>query len=222
MSEEQDNWKKLVNITEEYQPDIALADKAILKLEQKENIKVKKSFSKKIGLLVCAMACIIGVAIFLPVYLSTIPSPIIYYSDDNIEYSNIENIEYFLAENELDIRYFDYDTTSSKCAKLIENGKVAYITQEMFYMDETNFDYISLKIVVLTNTRYSFYENYETLPQQETVFNIPVSYNVYIDNQGVEYQTKFEYENKQYFLNIKTYEENIGKISQYIELLINN
>lgn len=219
MHEDQDKWEKLINITDDYQPDPDLANKAILKLNQRENAKDRKPFFKRMALLACGI--VLGIAIFLPVYFSNTAPQIIYYSDDSLEYSTIEDIDLFVAENELNVHYFNIETVNSQCVKIKDNGNLAYLKQRMFYVNGYSFDEINLKVILISNTEYSFCEDYEILPQQEMIMNIPVSFSVNKDNQSVEYKTKFVYEDRQYFLDITTPNEDLNKLSQYIDLLIN-
>ncbi len=229
MKEEQDKWKKLINLPEEYEPNPDLVDKAIGKISKRKPAEKRRNIqTKRISLIACCSVCLIAATVFLPVYFShqnikNQEPEKIYYADDVMEYTQVEDIGAFVDENNLDICFYSYDTVKSQCAKLNESGSLAYIIQDMVYIGENGFDRINLKVVLLQNAEFDFYRYFSLLPLTLSVSDVNVFYSESKGENEYEtnYRAKFSYKGVNYFLEITTADIGAKKVAQYVGLLIN-
>lgn len=227
MSEEdKNNWEKLIHLPNEYDPDPELAKRAIAAIKaQQEEKKSRKTVSPWVGIAATACVCAVGVAIVLPICLSPKSSEIIYYDMDKIAYSQISDMETYVHDNDLNINF--YSATSdlvikinSQYAYIIESKEVAYLTQEINYIGNVGFDTIDLKIVLISNAKFDFYNDYLELSKDLVVSNINVLYEINTVNENNLYKAMFTYENVPYYLEITTKDEGTEVLEKYIDLLI--
>lgn len=222
MNEEKDKWERLINLADSYEPNPDLADDVIEKINQREStVKFKKHVPWWTSIAACFLICCIALAIFLPVYFSGRSPEDIYFSDDYLEVIDINNINEFSQSNQLNIHYFSYDNVTTRCAKLIDEEKYAYLIQDMFYIGETGFDIINLKVVLLENATFGFYDDFSPLTLHITVSDISVDYSVIEESEGINYKVKFSYNSNTYYLDVTTSDSGVGVIEKYINLLLN-
>lgn len=219
MHKNQDDWEKLVNITEEYEPNPDLADRVIDKLNRRENaVKFKKPRKLWLGLAASLAVCAIALIVFLPIFFNN--AEIIYYSENDISYASVEDMNKFVEENNLDCKYYSTGLVTSQVAYIQESNQFAYINQKMTYIDENGFDFVDLKIVLLDNAQFSFYGKFEELNNTSVVSDISVSYLIEGLNNNVTLLVKFDYDNLSYYMEIETVDGGIEKIEQYVTLLL--
>lgn len=222
MKQEQDKWEKLIHLTETYEPNADLAENVIQKINQKEStVKFKKPISWQVSIAVCFLICCIGLAIFLPVYLSGRTPVNMYFSEDSLEIVDVTDVEAFARDNRLSIQYYSYATVKTRCAKIKEEDEWAYLVQDMIYIGETGFDTINLKVVLIQNTTFDFYIDFNSLPLITDVTDIPIEYAVTEKDDENECKAKFSYEGSTYYLEIKTTDGGTAAIQKYVNLLIN-
>lgn len=220
MKQEQDKWEKLIHLSESYEPNPDLADKVIEKISQKESTaKSKKPKMWWTGIAACFVVCCVSLAIFLPVYFRT-PEDI-YFSENRLEYLDIGDIDEFVQDNQLQIHYYSYDTVTTRCTRIIEDNKLAYLMQDMIYVGETGFDMVNLRVVLMQHAIFDFYENYNSPTSEISCFGISVDYSVAENNSGNNYKAKFSYKNYDYYLEIKTSDSGTGVLEKYVDLLLN-
>lgn len=219
MENKQDKWNKLINITNEYDENPETVQNAIRKIEQR---KKRKRINSPLKWLSVAASCIliIGVSVFLPVYFSSQQS-VVYYSPSSLEYAEISDIEQFKEDNNLNIKCFTDEVTSSQIVYVIDTDERAFITQHAFYLGESGIDEVTLYIVLMKNARFDFYRDYEDAETSLSVGDIEVYYsNIRIDDMSY-YSVKFWYGEVDYYMTINSYDDTTDKIVQYVNLLIN-
>lgn len=224
MDERQDNWDRIINISDDYDYNPDLAKSAIKKIKQKELAHKKRPMYIKWSSIAASLVIIIGVAVFMPIYLSSIKKPdeLLYYTEDEMDLNYIEDINEFQKENQIIFNFFADDMTTSQYASLKTSSQIAYINQDLLYLDENGFDTINLKIVVLSNAEFDFCREFEFLSESYIVQNIMLQYSIeQVEEVGEQYQyyVTFMNDNIHYYLKILSYEYSIDKITQYINLL---
>ena len=180
--EERNDWEKLNHIIEDYEPDPDLAFRAIEKINQREStVTFKKAPNKQVILAVSLVGLIIAVflAIFLPLYLTRNRVQILLYSEDEVEYSFISDIDSFIQEENLNIKYFSGVMSTYQVATIKQNNNIAFVMQDCFFVSSMELDNVNLKAVVLQNAEFDFYKLFNTDSTYMKINNISVAYNVY-------------------------------------------
>lgn len=223
MGEKEDKWEKLINVTEDYEYDAEVADEVITKINQREStVKFKKSIPAKwVEIAFCFLLLLIIIA-FLSIYFSLQYNDGIgiYYTDDSLEYEEIRDIESFKSENGLEFKYYSYFTVESQVAQVIETNEYVYIVQNMVYIGDLSFDYITLYIVFITDAEFDFSREYNELQESIDVLGINAMYSVTENDNQMIYKAKFSYQNMSYYLEVNTEEYSDDIISKYITLLL--
>jgi hypothetical protein len=234
MKAEQDKWKKLTDMAEEYGPNFEIPDKAIQQIETRSVRKMRNTRPTKrkviIGSVACSVAAIIGISLWLPTFFAQPDEPKnVYYASDQMEYALIGDMDSFVAEHNLNIFYYSYDMENmadaprSQSAQVIGSDSLAYIAQNFFCIGENGFDVIELTIVLLPNAEFDFLKEFDPLPMSLSVSDIEVSYT---EQQGeaedeIRYLAKFNFGEIKYFLKIDTADVGVDKVTQYVDSLIN-
>jgi hypothetical protein len=224
MKEERDAWDKLNHLTEEYQPPENLADRVIEKVNTKQSSpKFKsKTFYRWATSLACVCICVIGLAIFLPLYFSSQNNNNnVYYSTDSIEYSEIADMDSFINENNLTIHYYQDEGAFNRCAKVKESGQLAFIMQDVMYFTDTALDFVNLKVTLIANAEYEELAEFDILSDKMSINALEVSYSEEEQSSGTVYKAKFSYQENTYYLEITTTDGDVGKIEEYINILLN-
>ena len=241
MDNRQDKLNKLINITDEYEVDANLAQQAIASIEQKKQtairakllpkqpkrveqygevaVQTKVSTVKWASIVACCML-LVCLSVVLPVYFSS-QNKTIYYSDELLEFEYIEDVQLFQQEHNIQFKYFSYPTVQTQVASVLETDQIAYLSQNMVYMSDMGFDVVNLNIVILTGVEYEFSSNYNSLSEKIVVSDVLIIYEIIIEEEQNIYLAKFNYNNVEYYLEISTSEDNLEKITQYVNLLIN-
>lgn len=241
MDNRQDKLNKLINITNEYEVDTNLAQQAIASIEQKKQtsirakllpkqpkrveqygevaVQTKVSTVKWASIVACCML-LVCLSVVLPVYFSS-QNKTIYYSDELLEFEYIEDVQLFQQEHNIQFKYFSYPTVQTQVASVLETDQIAYLSQNMVYMSDMGFDVVNLNIVILTGVEYEFSSNYNSLSEEIVVSDVLIIYEIIIEEEQNIYLAKFNYNNVEYYLEISTSEDNLEKITQYVNLLIN-
>lgn len=241
MDNRQDKLNKLINITDEYEVDANLAQQAIASIEQKKQtairakllpkqpkrveqygevaVQTKVSTVKWASIVACCML-MVCLSVVLPVYFSS-QNKTIYYSDELLEFEYIEDVQLFQQEHNIQFKYFSYPTVQTQVASVLETDQIAYLSQNMVYMSDMGFDVVNLNIVILTGVEYEFSSNYNSLSEKIVVSDVLIIYEIIIEEEQNIYLAKFNYNNVEYYLEISTSEDNLEKITQYVNLLIN-
>ena len=221
MEDKQDLFDKFIEVADSYSPDPDLAEKAIEKINQREaTVTFKKPIPKWVWYAMCGFLVAVIVAVFLSVYLTRPNIRITVYSAESIESEDIENLNSFISENNLDIKYFKDKQANSSIAKIKETGAFAYITQSFYDIGETGFDILELKVVLLQNAEFEFYSTFNSLNNSIVIQNIKVNYSIYETLNNKSYLSKFDYEDKSYFLEIRSKDSATAVLEKYITQLL--
>lgn len=168
---------------------------------------------------------VVFLAVFFPVYCSGSKSDITLYTLENIEFEGIDNMNNFVVINNYDFSYFDTELINNRVAKIKSNSEIGYILQNAVFIGESSFDKIVLRIVVMPNSKFEFYKDFEALTQSINVSGIEIdflaNYNIVNTGQQIKYFAKFNFENYDYYLELETSETETTVLEKYIKILIN-
>lgn len=144
-----------------------------------------------------------------------------YYLGEEVRYEQVnEEIEEFIKRNDLVLCYFDENYLSSSVAAyyLIENDKLVYLMQEVFFLSDSGLDSISLGIV-FTNDTFEQFNDFVDLPEETQIAGVEVDYKTETANGMDVVRSRFSYEQVSYFLEITTISAD-GVLEQYITELL--
>lgn len=218
MKNEINKWEKLVNMPDEYKRDLELADKAIERIES--NKPKTRKIRKSLWLSVAAslIVCVIGLAVFLPIYFSSNDEPDrLYYSSENITSLSVADLEEYFAENNINVYYYKTEIVDNYACYITEENELAYIMQDVVFFNEDTLDIINLKIVVLDNVDFYFYNEFNFLKDAIIIGEIVINYYII---EGQQIHAKFETDNATYFITIDTNDYNVETLEKYTSLLI--
>ena len=219
MANRQDDWEKLVHIAEEYEPDPDLGNRTVRELKCSPVKKRKRwSLYRWMSIAACCLV-VIGLSVFLPVYFSS-RNEIIYYSSEEIEMIDVNDVALFQKEYSLNFKYFSKDIVVSNAGKIIKTGEIGYFSQDIFYFSEASVDTIELHMCFLPNARFSFIEDYNSLSTSMTVDGVKIMYDIPDLNSASGCKAKFTYENVDYYMTITTSNGSTETIENYVELLL--
>ena len=220
----EDIFEKLEQIKNNYEPNLDLANNVIQKINQREStVTFKKPTPKWVWCVVCAVLVAIAFAVIMSVHFTKSDTKITIYSAESIEFEKIDDLENFINENDLDCRYFDNKNAFNNIALIKDTRKNAYFIQTFEGIGENGFDNVELKVVLLQNSEFEFYNDFNNLEEILSVSEIEIKYNfeIVVLNNSFQYKAKFIFEDKQYFLEIDTYDSGTEVLEKYIKQLIN-
>ena len=218
----EDIFEKLEQIKNNYEPNPDLANNVIQKINQREaTVTFKKPIPQWVWYVVCAVLVAIAFAVIMSVHFTKSDTKITIYSAESIEFEKIDDLENFINENDLDCRYFDNKDAFNNIALIKDTRKNAYLIQTVYCIGESGFDSIELKVVLLKNAEFEFYSEFALATEQTVVSGVNVFYQISetIDQNNIK--AKFVFEDKQYFLEIDTYDSGTEVLEKYIKQLIN-
>ena len=222
MSNKQDKWEKLINLTDDYSPDLNLANEVIDKINQREStVKFRKPIKIWIPLLSFIFICAVCLSIFLPIYFSKSNLGYIYFSSENIEFVPIDDIDGFIREKDLKVYYYSDAMGTNQSAVLKKNKELLYIKQDLFYFSEAGLDTLNFRIVLLPNAEFEFYKDYESLSSTLTISGLDIHYVIDNEADTIIIRAKFKSEEIMYFLEVTCVEESTEMLEKYIKLLFN-
>lgn len=217
MENKQDKWEKLINITEEYDVNNYIPTQAISQINKR---KRNKRFSLKWISVVASCVVLIGITVLLPVYYSS-RNTVIYYTSDKVEVTDVEDINTFIKENNMDCLYFSEGTVNSRVAKLVDTGEIAYLIQNGYFIDENGIDAVNLYIMVMQNAQFDFCRDFEDATETMEVSGIEVFYSDATFTETNKCIARFSYLNSEYFMTISTFNDSTDMIMHYVNLLTN-
>ncbi len=221
MSNKQDKWEKLINLTDDYTPDPNLANEVLAKINQREStVQFKKPLKIWIPLVSFIFICAVCLSIFLPIYFSKSKNGNIYYSSENIEFEPIDDVDGFIKDNNLKVYYYSDAMATTQSAVLKENKELLYIKQDLFYFSEAGLDTLSFRIVLLPNAEFEFYKDYESLSSTLIISGLDIHYVMDNAADTIVIRAKFKSEGITYFLEVACLEESTKTLENYIKLLI--
>lgn len=144
-----------------------------------------------------------------------------YYLGEEVRYEQVnEEIEEFIKRNDLVLCYFDENYLSSSVAAyyLIENDKLVYLMQEVFFLSDTGLDTVSLGIV-FTNDTFQQFDDFNKMTDSAEIAGVEVDYKTETANGMDVVRSRFSYEQVSYFLEITTISAD-GVLERYITELL--
>lgn len=220
----EDIFEKLEQIKNNYEPNPDLANNVIQKINQREaTVTFKKPTPKWVWYVVCAVLVAIAFAVIMSVHFTKSDTKITIYAAENIVTDKIDNLQDFVSYNDLKFRFFKENNSANFIARVKDTGELAYIIQNFDGIGNSGFDYIDLKVVLLPNSEFEFYSGFNELTENIAVLGLNVDFSCDIDvlSQINHYKAKFIFEDKQYFLEIDTYDSGTEVLEKYIKQLIN-
>lgn len=220
----EDIFEKLEQIKNDYEPNPDLANNVIQKINQREStVTFKKPIPKWVGYVVCAVLAAIAFVVIMSVHFTKSDTQITIYSAENIEIEKIEDLDSFINENNLDCRYFDNKDAFNNIALIKDTRKNAYLIQTFDCVGDSGFDSLELKVVLLQKSEFEFFNGFNSLTETVFISDLKIDYKIDISLLGEtnHYKAKFVFENKQYFLEIDTYDSGTEVLEKYINQLIN-
>lgn len=218
----EDIFEKLEQIKNNYEPNPDLANNVIQKINQREaTVTFKKPIPKWVWYVVCAVLVAIAFAVIMSDYFTKSDTKITIYSAESLEFDKIENLENFVSDNDLHFKFFRENTSTNSIASIKDTGELAYVIQTFEGVGDSGFDLIELRAVLLKNAEFEFYSEFALATEQTVVSGVNVFYQISetIDQNNIK--AKFVFEDKQYFLEIDTYDSGTEVLEKYIKQLIN-
>ena len=220
MKKEKDKWEEFKNLPETYETNDNLVPKVKYEIFREKHIK-RRFHWQAIAASITLVA--VGFGVFVPVYLSNHKSEDErkYYKQNELLKSKIEDINFFLEEKGLNILYYKEKNIISQSWKIVETNELAFISQDMFVLDEENglMDNISLMIQIKTDCDFEFLNKYNNLCQNTYISELAIQYSINNSNNGKQIWGEFIYEDVSYYLDIETANET-GKLENYINMLL--
>ncbi len=229
MADQQNKWGKLTAMPSEYENDPEIAGSVIAEVQQNKAKSVKTAWMKrhwkKLVAVATSFVLAIGVGIGAYFALQTLQPPqvpdIVYYERETLVMEKIDDIDVYVVEQGIEVKYFDVEGTTTRCATVVETGAPAYLMQELLYVGSNGFDQINLKIVLLKNAIFDFEEGFIDLTDSMVVSNITVFYQVkHNTNNKQQIYAKMEYGGTAYYFEIVSSDDAKTVVEQYVTMLL--
>lgn len=198
MINNQDNWEKITNLADEYDPKPDLANDAILKLNQREStVKYKKILP--IGCIVALLLLIVTAVLLLSFCNKS--NDVLFLSDNDLSATRVENIEKFVEERNLNIYFDNSPNCETQSVVINSDQRLAYIEQKYYFIGAESFENVNLKIILI-NATYDFSRTFMVLDKTIQVNNIDINYDIVSRNSVNTVYAKFTNDKVDYFLEI--------------------
>lgn len=222
MKSEKDKWEEFKDLPETYEPNDNLVPKVKSEIFREKHTK-RRFHWQAIAASVTLVA--VGFGVFVPVYLSNYKNESEderkYYKQNELLKSKIEDINFFLEEKGINVLYYKEKNIISQSWNIVETNELAFISQDMFVLNEENglMDNISLMIQIKTDCDFEFLNKYNNLSQNTYISELEIQYSINNANNGKQILGEFIYEDVSYYLDIETANET-GKLENYIKMLL--
>lgn len=214
-----EKWERFTHLIDEYENDKSLLEPA-LNMEIKSQEKPVRMKQK--WLLIGIISVCVLFAVAIPVYLSLRPKPPVvnYYEEKNIELIQIDDLQKFVLDNNLNVNYLDLLNCENHKAEIIETKELGYLEQNGFYISDAGFDQVKLYIVVMKNAEFVFSNNFKELNNEYVVNDVIVKYSSEFQMERNTIKVYFKHGETEYYINITTYGDVEAKIDYYVKQLI--
>lgn len=223
MGQKMNKWDMFKNLPNAMEPNPDLADRVKQELDSDMGT-VKRPHARlwKIAL-PCVAACAAFCVGFMFVYPSLNPSTTVqrYFSEENIDYFDIENINEFISSKQSNIHYYEGEMVTSRYGEIKETQETVLFLQNVIYIAEGYFDKIELTVPLKSNDQFEILDPYQGLNENTVISDITIKYKIENADDGKSIKAKFIYDNVGYYLTITTPQET-GKIEQYVTLLLSD
>lgn len=219
MKNEKDKWEEFKDLPETYETNDNLVPKVKYEIFREKHTKRRIHWQ---AIVASITICAIGVGVFVPVYLSNHTKEGgdegKYYGENKLIKHPIENMEEYLAENNLDVLYYTEETVKSISMSIQGSDELALISQEMDVIERDFVDNIQLNIQLMFDAKFSMFNEFEELNNSCVVSDISIEYSVRQISRKEQILAKFTYESIPYYLEIQT-DDATGKLEKYINML---
>ena len=166
------------------------------------------------------LVCALFLAIFLPLILRDRKDNLIYYENEQIRPSEVDDIEEFMESNNLEFKYYRGISLWNvyQANYINETNQLAFIQQEALILSQNGFDSIILNIVFVEGN-FKKFDDFNELVQETTVNDIQVQYKEaeQVDGSCILYAS-FRLDSLVYYLRVTTQSAE-GKLETYIGAL---
>ncbi len=231
-----DKWKKLTEITDEYEINPDLAKRAIENHLAKRNASVRRKsvfgdkFVSQSGSVAVvsdrALGIVAAVAMSFALVAAIIVSVCVlsrdntvYFGDESLRIEEVENFEEFVLENDIDVEYYSQRAVS-RCAYIAETNEIGYLSQDAVVITEEGFDNVTLSVRIMKNAHFNEFDKYKDLNLSTSVNEIEIKYLIKSDEGKNVIFTAFNFENYYYGLKITTESKNESVLSWHIKNLL--
>ena len=162
----------------------------------------KRGFLWLIAFLLC---CVIFLSIFLPIILRDKPgNNVLYYDVNQVERKIIDDIDTFVAENNLTCHFYGGTTLKNNyyAGYVIESQQLVFVRQEAMALVENGFDSFVLS-AVLTQDKFQEFEDYTNFTDEVTIGDTVVQYKQILAGQSNIF-VAFQKSSLVYYLSITT------------------
>lgn len=220
MGEEKNRLEQYQAMVEDYEGNPSLVKNAIETIRQDEARKRSRLSLVKWKIFAVTAACLLCIATAISVYFSFADPIIVYYATHDVTTTDILDIEKFVEDENLTVKYFVADMTNAKYATTNESEEMAFVMQDAVFVTEKGFDQVKLTIPVLDNAEFEFFNNYKDLKQTIQISDVTVSYAVTLYNGNNTIRASFVYGGYGYYLDIMTTTAVETALEQYVVMLL--
>lgn len=220
MDEQKGKWERLTSLPSECEVNPDLANGAIAKIKA-ENAPKRSWWQLYWKRCVAALAtCVLAVCLILPASLLLRNEPPVYYEDETVRLDDVDDLPAYVTENGISAHYFT-EANTSHIGVVIDTGDIAYIKQQMFYLDPLGFEKVYLYAIVLDNATFSIEEGFENTTNTTTCLNMQIDYRINTADNGKQtIYLHFAKDKVRYYMEIQTTGDAETKIQQYVALLM--
>ena len=218
MKNEKDKWEEFKDLPEIYETNDNLVPKVKYEIFREKHTKRRIHWQ---AIVASITICAVGVGIFVPVYLSNYTNEKEeqkYYIESNLENHSIEDIEDFVEKNNFEVVYYTGENIISKSITIKGTNELALISQDMIVVEENFADNVLLKIQLMSDAKFSMFNEFKELNNSCVVSDISIEYSVRQISRKEQILAKFTYESIPYYLEIQT-DDATGKLEKYINML---
>ncbi len=218
MKNEKDKWEEFKDLPETYETNDNLVPKVKYEIFREKHTKRRIHWQ---AIVASITICAVGVGIFVPVYLSNYTNEKEeqkYYIESNLENHSIEDIEDFVEKNNFEVVYYTGENIISKSITIKGTNELALISQDMIVVEENFADNVLLKIQLMSDAKFSMFNEFKELNNSCVVSDISIEYSVRQISRKEQILAKFTYESIPYYLEIQT-DDATGKLEKYINML---
>ena len=218
MKSEKDKWEEFKDLPETYETNDNLVPKVKYEIFREKHTKRRIHWQ---AIVASITICAVGVGIFVPVYLSNYTNEKEeqkYYIESNLENHSIEDIEDFVEKNNFEVVYYTGENIISKSITIKGTNELALISQDMIVVEENFADNVLLKIQLMSDAKFSMFNEFEGLTESCVVSDISIEYSIKQISRKEQILAKFTYESIPYYLEIQT-DDATGKLEKYVNML---
>ena len=175
MEDKQDLFDKLMQMKDSYEPNPELPEKVLQKINQRESTVAFREPAPKWFWVALAVLFASAIIVYCSVYFTRPFSKINIYSAESLEMYEIDTMQNFVSQTQLDFLYFDNDEHNS-VALVRKTGEKAYVLQEFQGAGQNGFDSVKFHIVMLPDAEFDFSAEYSAMNDLTALYDIEIQY----------------------------------------------